>query len=76
MHLYGIHVLPAWQSRGIGSSILDSLKAEATARDVPFRLRVLKVNPRAKALYERHGFRVTEETETHHHLEWCGDDSQ
>ena len=59
---------PDWQSRGIGSRMLDALSGEARRTGVPIRLRVLRVNERARALYERHGFRVTETTDTHHHM--------
>jgi ribosomal protein S18 acetylase RimI-like enzyme len=43
---------------------------EARARGVPVRLRVLKVNARARAFYERLGFVQTGETETHTLMEW------
>jgi len=32
-------------------------------------LRILKSNPRAKAFYQRRGFSVVGETETHHNME-------
>lgn len=43
---------------------------EARALRVPVRLRVLKVNPRARAFYERLGFVCAGETETHDLMEW------
>ena len=64
--LVAIYVLPDWQSKGIGSSILEMLVEEARARHVPIRLSVLRVNERAVALYARHGFEVCETTDTHH----------
>jgi len=58
--LVSIHLLPEFQNLGIGSRVItDLLKTEK-----PVRLQVLKVNP-ARTLYERLGFEVFEETETH-----------
>ena len=66
--LVSVHVLPGWQSQGIGTTIIERLSAEARRAGVPLGLQVLRVNERARALYERHGFRVTETTDTHHHM--------
>jgi ribosomal protein S18 acetylase RimI-like enzyme len=68
--LVSVYILPAWQSQGIGGGIVRDLIAEAAARGVPVRLRVLKSNPRARAFYERHGFVVAGETETHHQMRY------
>lgn len=59
--LASIRLLPAYQNKGIGSAIIKNLleKSEKTVR-----LQVLKVNP-ARSLYERLGFKICEETETH-----------
>ena len=64
--LVSIYILPAWQSKGIGAEALADLLREAHARHVPMRLRVLRVNERAIALYKRHGFEVVETTDTHY----------
>jgi ribosomal protein S18 acetylase RimI-like enzyme len=64
--LLSVHLQPAWQSRGFGTAVLERLMEEAARRGVPIRLRVLRVNERARALYERNGFRTTETTDTHH----------
>jgi SAM-dependent methyltransferase len=66
--LLSVAVLPAWQSHGIGSAILEELQREAAVGGLPIRLHVLRVNERARALYERRGFRVTETTDTHHEM--------
>lgn len=47
------------QNQGIGSAILRDVIGHAESRDLPIRLRVLRVNERAQALYARHGFCVT-----------------
>jgi ribosomal protein S18 acetylase RimI-like enzyme len=62
IRLQTLYLLPSYQARGIGSSIVSALQGEAAARCVPLRLHVLKVNP-AKHFYDRVGFSVEEETE-------------
>jgi ribosomal protein S18 acetylase RimI-like enzyme len=66
-----IQVLPAWQGRGIGSAVVRSLLRDAALRRKPVTLRVLHVNERARALYERLGFRPFDEIETHMYLRWA-----
>ena len=63
-NLNNIRIAPRWQGRGIGAALIRALIARATADGVPVELSVLRVNP-ARALYERLGFRVVEESETH-----------
>jgi ribosomal protein S18 acetylase RimI-like enzyme len=62
VRLRTLYLLPDFQGRGIGCSLVSALQKEAAARAVPMRLHVLKVNP-AKRFYERLGFGVEEETE-------------
>jgi ribosomal protein S18 acetylase RimI-like enzyme len=62
--LSNIGITPAYQGRGIGTKLIQDLLEKATARGVPVELRVLKVNP-ARGLYERLGFAVIGESETH-----------
>ena len=62
-YLSGLYLLPEYQGQGIGSLVLESLLSEGQAHGLPIRLRVLKVNPKAQRLYERHGFTVTDETD-------------
>ena len=64
-----ICIAPAHQGRGIGGACLRRLLERARERGLPLRLQSLKVNPRALAFYERHGFRLTGETDTHYMLE-------
>jgi ribosomal protein S18 acetylase RimI-like enzyme len=68
LHLAGIYLLPEWQSRGIGSSIVRSVLARGAASAKPVLLRVLHSNPRAEALYERLGFTRFRTIETHAYL--------
>jgi GNAT superfamily N-acetyltransferase len=59
-----IYLLPEAQGQGVGTILIRSVLDRAFARCLPVRLRVLRVNP-ARRLYERLGFAVTAETETH-----------
>ena len=53
----GIFVEENARGMGVGSSLLDAIKAEAVKRDLSeVRLDVIDTNPRARALYEHHGF--------------------
>ena len=74
MRLAEIEILPEWQGRGIGSSIIRWLMQEAAGAGKPLTLRVLHVNKRAHALYERLGFRPFKEIEIHVYLRWTGTD--
>ncbi len=65
LFLASLLIAPAYQGHGVGTAILEDLKAEAARAGVPLGLQVLKVNP-ARRLYERHGLRVTAETATHY----------
>ena len=63
--LASIRIAPGWQQRGIGTDLIRSVLVRAADSGKPVWLRVLKVNARATALYERLGFVVTDETDTH-----------
>ena len=64
-----IFVLPAFQRRGIGSTLIRFLMDRADAEKKPLRLRVLAVNP-ARRLYERLGFSVTQQTSERFYMEY------
>ena len=66
-----IYILPEHQGQGIGSICMATIFEEATAANVPVRLKVLKVNRRAIAFYERLQFRRIDENETYVFMEWC-----
>jgi ribosomal protein S18 acetylase RimI-like enzyme len=53
--LAGIQILPMYQNQGIGTTLIERLKREADARQVPLHIGVEKDNPRARRLYERLG---------------------
>ncbi|MGN0934504.1 GNAT family N-acetyltransferase [Falsigemmobacter intermedius] len=55
----GISVAPARRSQGIGRALLEELATRALAEGYQaLRLDVAESNPRARALYERCGFRL------------------
>jgi GNAT superfamily N-acetyltransferase len=60
-----LFVLPPDQGKGIGTVCIQRLIDEARSSSLPIRLRVLKVNTRAVAFYERSGFRRVGEIATH-----------
>ena len=61
-----IQLLPSHQGRGIGTLLTKALLGEARDEGKPVTLQVLKVNGRARQLYERLGFSSVEETDTHY----------
>ena len=60
-----LYVLPEHQGQGVGRRCVSMFIETANKLDLPVRLRVLKVNPRAIAFYEKLGFTTLEETDTH-----------
>lgn len=65
-----LFLLPEYQGLGIGVHLMRDILKESKQKGIPVRLQVLKVNNRAKVFYERIGFSVTDETETHHKMEY------
>lgn len=59
--LQKIYLNADWRGKGIGSSLISAVIADANRRNKPVQLRVLRVNEGARRLYERHGFTVIEE---------------
>lgn len=64
-----IQVLPKLQRRGIGSAVIRLVIEEAEGAGLPVRLQVLDVNPLARVLYERLGFRVTAHVPPHFQMQ-------
>ncbi len=65
LYIGPFEVLPDVQRQGVGAAAMAELLALANRAPVPATLQVLKVNPQAKRLYERLGFEVASETDTH-----------
>ena len=66
--LVKLYLLEKYRNQGIGSQVLQGVQESASARGKPVTLRVLRVNKRAQALYERHGFTVSEENAERLHM--------
>ena len=60
-----IFIVPEYQSRGIGAACMRQIVEEATASGLPVKLQVLKVNSRAVKFYQRLGFGIAGESDTH-----------
>jgi GNAT superfamily N-acetyltransferase len=65
-----IELLPTSQRKGVGSAILRRILEKGRERGIPVRLQALRANAPARRLYERLGFAVTGETDTHTRMEW------
>lgn len=63
--LVSIEIAPSHHGQGIGTRLIQELLQQAADRNVGVRLQVLKVNVRARSLYERLGFRAIGESPTH-----------
>lgn len=70
VYLQNIALHPEFQNKGMGTRLLNHVKAAATARKVPLELAVFKSNGSAQRLYERHGFLRTGESKTHIEMSW------
>ncbi|MDY6854878.1 MAG: GNAT family N-acetyltransferase [Thermodesulfobacteriota bacterium] len=62
-----IHVIPEYQSKGIGSHVMRAALSEAEKAGVLVELKVLKVNP-AHKLYERLGFHIVCEDQQRYYM--------
>lgn len=69
IYLDNIHLLPQYQSQGIGSKVIQLIFQEAKECNLPVKLQLLRSNP-VKALYERLGFQVVDENKTHFFMEY------
>jgi GNAT superfamily N-acetyltransferase len=70
IELCGIQLRPAIQRHGIGTAIIEGLKAQAGAVGIPVTLSVERDNPDARKLYERLGFVQIGEDEQEYKLRW------
>jgi GNAT superfamily N-acetyltransferase len=70
VHVNQLFLLPEHQGKDIGRRCMWLVMEEARRLGLPVRLRVMKVNPRALAFYQRLGFLRTGETDPHDLMEW------
>jgi ribosomal protein S18 acetylase RimI-like enzyme len=69
LHVRELVILPAYQNRGIGSTLLREVVERARQRRVPVHLGTFHKN-RAVALYRRLGFREIGQTDIHILMQW------
>ena len=67
--LDNIQITPAHQGMGLGTGLIREVQDRAWRDHVPVRLGVIRSN-RARDLYERLGFVVTDESDTHYFMRW------
>jgi ribosomal protein S18 acetylase RimI-like enzyme len=70
IQLSDIALLTEYRSDGIGTALIRDLFDEATEAGKTVLLHVLKTNYRAMRLYERLGFKITNESGMHLKMEW------
>ena len=66
IYLAILEILPEFQNKGIGTTVIQTLLQKANQHGKPVALKVLKVNLPARSLYQRLGFGVTGEDTTHY----------
>ena len=64
LFIYNLLIDKSFQNKGIGTGILTILIDDAFAQKKTVQLEVLKVNTRAKQLYQRLGFKLIGENKT------------
>jgi len=67
-HLHQMQILPEFQKKGIGETLVRELIILSEKTFIPITLYVIKNTP-AKRLYDRSGFTVTDEYK--HHYKMC-----
>lgn len=60
LYIHELQVLPEFQGKSIGTAVIQNVIEQAASRGLPVTLSVVPANPRAKSLYERLGFEVTD----------------
>ena len=69
--LAGIQILPDYQNKHIGTTLVEHLKHEADLQRIPLSISVEKDNPNALRFYQRLGCVMRREDEEEYHLEYC-----
>ena len=62
IEIFQIQIAPNYQNKGLGREIIKSILKEASAKKIPVKLSVLKVN-KAQNLYKNLGFEIYDENE-------------
>lgn len=72
LFLENLLIDPTFQGMGIGTEVLTALITKAKQANKGIELQVLKINERAKKLYESLNFVVFNETELHYQMRYTG----
>jgi ribosomal protein S18 acetylase RimI-like enzyme len=73
LFIASLEILPAYQRRGIGTAVIRMVQESASRQGKPVALQVLKANIAARGLYQRLGFGVTGENDTHYIMAFTPD---
>ena len=65
LYVANLKVMPSWQSRGLGQSVMHEVLRRAAAEHRSVTLQVLEANVGARRLYERLGFVRIADTPPH-----------
>ncbi len=71
IRLVDVALLAEFRGRGIGETLLEDLKREATFQR-PLTLQVLKSNESARRFYERRSLEIVEEGDLYFSMRWRG----
>ncbi len=63
-----LYILPTYQRKGVGGFVVRWAIGISQSRKKELRLQTLKVNVSAVEFYQRYGFEISEETDTHWEL--------
>jgi len=69
LFLENIQIVPDCQGQGLGTALIRDLQGQARAEGIAVALRVISSN-RARMLYERLGFVITGQSDTHYYMRW------
>ena len=70
IRLLDIAILPSGQNTGVGTALVEQLQRHATEAGLPLRHSVHATNRDAMRFYQRLGFVVVEDFDTHLLMEW------
>ena len=70
MRLLDIALLPEFQNRGVGTTLLRRLMDQAAHEGKALRHMVFMLNNDAHRFYERLGFRIIDDLGAYKHMEW------
>ena len=65
-----ISLMAALRGKGVGRALIEASQHEAKMLGRGIKLQVLEYNVRAKRLYDRLGFVVTDSADMYHHMRW------